>query len=292
MYELIHAAGRSYYIESPARMGLYLDGGDEAILIDSGLDKEAGKKVVKILNERGWRLKFIINTHSNADHAGGNRFLWERTGCGIYSSPMECAFINHPLLEPSFVYGGYPMKALRNKFLMAEPSPAKDIAEAPLPAGMQIASLPGHFFGQIGVKSPDGVCYLADCLSGEDILNKYHVAFIYDVAAYLETLDTVEAMQAPFFVPAHAEPGPDMGPLARLNREKVLAVARVILTLCDGRTGQDEMLKRLLDTFGLTLNMNQYVLVGSTLRSYLAWLSDSGKITAEIRDNRLWWTSV
>jgi glyoxylase-like metal-dependent hydrolase (beta-lactamase superfamily II) len=55
-------------------MGIYLCEGNEAILIDSGLDKDSGKKILKLLESRGFSLKFIINTHSNADHTGGNRF--------------------------------------------------------------------------------------------------------------------------------------------------------------------------------------------------------------------------
>jgi hypothetical protein len=44
MYELIRAGERSYYIDCPAKIGLY-DTGDGVCLIDSGNDKDAGRKV-------------------------------------------------------------------------------------------------------------------------------------------------------------------------------------------------------------------------------------------------------
>jgi len=292
MYELIQAGERTYYIDCPAKIGIYVKPDNKAIIIDTGNDKDAGKKILKILAAQGWEADFIINTHSHADHTGGNRLIQSRTGCAAYSSPIECDFINHTVLEPSCLYGGYPFKALRNKFLMAEPSDAKDIADAPLPEGMEIIPLKGHFFDMIGIRTPDDVVFIADCLSGEEIIKKYHIAFLYDVAEYIKTLETVGNLSAKYFIPAHAQPGPDMEELCRMNRDKVLEIAERVFGMCDGLTSPDEMLKKLMDSYGLELNYNQYVLIGSTMRSYLSYLADQGKIVPEIRDNGLYWKAV
>ena len=50
MYELVCARGNSYYIESPAKMGLVALDDGRCVLIDSGGDKDAGKKIKKILD--------------------------------------------------------------------------------------------------------------------------------------------------------------------------------------------------------------------------------------------------
>ena len=120
MYELIQAGPRSFYINSPVKIGVYLIDDEKVCLIDSGNDKDAGRKVRQILEREGWQLHAIINTHSNADHIGGNKYLMQQTGCRIYASSMEAAFTRHPILEPAFLYGGYPFKDLRHKFLMAQ----------------------------------------------------------------------------------------------------------------------------------------------------------------------------
>ena len=78
MYELIQAAPRTYYIQCPAKMGLWVPDGQHAVLIDSGGDKDAGRKVQKILEAQGWELSCILNTHANADHNGGNALLQQR----------------------------------------------------------------------------------------------------------------------------------------------------------------------------------------------------------------------
>lgn len=79
MYELVQVAGNSYYIQSPAKIGLVRLNDTEVCLIDSGNDKETGRKVRQLLEANGWRLTAIYNTHSNADHIGGNKYLQGQT---------------------------------------------------------------------------------------------------------------------------------------------------------------------------------------------------------------------
>ena len=84
MYELTHIKGRTWTIESPARVGLYQLDDTRVVLIDAGSDKEAGRKIRQVLDRNHWQLAAIYITHSNADHIGGCRFLQDRTGCRIY----------------------------------------------------------------------------------------------------------------------------------------------------------------------------------------------------------------
>ena len=79
MYELIQAGPRSFYINSPVKIGVYLIDDEKVCLIDSGNDKDAGRKVRQILEREKWSLYAIINTHSNADHIGGNKYLMQQT---------------------------------------------------------------------------------------------------------------------------------------------------------------------------------------------------------------------
>ena len=118
-YELINLEGNTWMIPSPANIGLYVVDG-KVTLIDSGNDKEAGKQILKLIRSKGWELKEIINTHSNADHVGGNAYLQENTGCRIWATRVEASIIEDPQLEPSLLWAGYPFKALKNKFLEAK----------------------------------------------------------------------------------------------------------------------------------------------------------------------------
>ena len=292
MYELIQISEHDYYIQSPAKIGLVKLNDTEVCLIDSGNDKDAGRKVRKILDEHEWTLKAIYNTHSNADHIGGNKYLQGQTGCKIYAPGIECDFTRHPILEPSLLYGGYPCKDLRHKFLLAQESGAEYLTKETLPEGFELIPLPGHFFDMAGFRTPDDTVYLADCLSSRETLDKYQIGFIYDVAAYLNTLEKVKTLKARLFVPAHAEAAEDITELAQYNIDKVNEIADKIVSLCKEPLGFEVILQRLFTEYGLVMNFEQYVLVGSTVRSYLAWLKDTGRLNAVFEKNLLLWEKI
>ena len=292
MYELVQVANNTYYVNCPAKIGLYRCEDNGVYLIDSGNDKEAGRKVRQILDKNGWTLRAILCTHSHADHIGGCKYLQAQTGCTVYAPGIECSFTRHTLLEPSFLYGGNPPKALRHKFLMAQSADARELTPDVLPEGFELIELPGHCFDMVGFRTPDDVVFLADCLSSRETLEKYRVGFICDVQAYIGSLERVMELEAAAFVPAHAEVCGDIRELAQYNIDTVREIERRIVSICAEPHNFEAILKRLFDEYSLAMSFEQYALVGSTLRSYLAYLLDKGELSVKCEDNMLLWEAV
>lgn len=292
MYELQQIGERTYYIDCPAKVGIWLGEENRAVLIDGGSDKSAGKKILKILNERGWELRAIVNTHSHADHTGGNSFLQQQTGCAVFANGIETPLVNYPLLEPTILFGGYPIEELCHKFLLAEPSISRDVTDPEFPSGLEVIPLYGHAGNMIGLRTPDDVVFLADVLCSEATLEKYRITYLFDIAEHLKTLDRVEQLEAKLFVSAHAEPLEDVRELVEVNRRAVLEIGETLCGLLQEPLDFEEVLKRIFDRYGLVMNFQQYALVGSTVRSYLAWLKAEGRVAARIENNRLLWQAV
>ena len=292
MYELIQVTENCYYIDCPSKIGIVKINETDVCLIDSGNNKDTGKKIRKILDANGWTLKMILNTHSHGDHIGGNKYLQDQTGCKIYAPSIECDFTNHTILEPAYLFGAYPPKELRNKFLVADESDAEYLTFDILPEGIEIISLPGHFFDMVGFKTKDDVIYLADCLSSKATLDKYRIGVLYDVKAYLETLESVKNMKAKCFIPSHAEATDDITSLAQYNIDKVNEIIENILLLCHTPTTFESLLQGLFNEYNLQMSLDQYALVGSTVKSYLVYLKEKGEINAFFQNNLLLWETV
>jgi len=289
--ELIKLGEKTFYIKNPTNIGVYKVDDNNVYLIDSGNDKDAGRKILKIVEEQGWVIKGIINTHSNADHIGGNKIIQDRTNCSILANNIECSFIKNPILEPAFLYGGFPFKGLRGKTLVASSSNVLELKEN-LPDGLEYFNLSGHFFDMIGVKTSDDVYFLGDALFSLETINKYHIFFIYDVREFLNTLNYLENLKGNFFVPSHVEGMNSIKDLIILNLNKVNEIIDKLLDICKCAKTFDDILQNIFNYYNLNLNELQYVLVGSTIKSYLAYLKDDEKIKYYFLDNKMYWETV
>jgi glyoxylase-like metal-dependent hydrolase (beta-lactamase superfamily II) len=288
--ELTLLSGRTYVVRGSTNIGVFVPDEGRAVLVDSGNDDDAGRKLLRSCEAKGLRVSHIANTHANADHCGGNAFIQARTGCRIAVPRLEAAFFENPALEPSFLWGGFPLPPLRNKFLVAKSSHVTDFLVAPCAvpyAGIDAVPLPGHYFGMVGFMTPDRVFFAADVAASPEILEKYRYYFVYDVAAHLTTLDALAEIEADWIVPSHAEPTRDVATLVSANKALILEIGERIFELCAAAATPETLAARLAESLGLELNHTQYALLSSTLRSYVAWLADKGLVTSRMEANKL-----
>ena len=289
MFELIQITDKSYYIENPARVGLYRLDRNSVCLIDSGHDRAAGKRILRVLTENGWLLNSIYLTHCHADHARGAAYLTETTGCRLYAPETEREIAMYPILQSAVLYGGCPPEELRQKSLMGEPVNAGKVTPDTVPEGFSIIPLPGHFFNMAGYRTPDGVAYIGDSVLSAEALSRIQIGFVYDVQAQLGSLSRLRKLSAVKFVPSHAAPVDDITELSRLNEDKIYEIADLLWDFCSEPRTAEQIVQYLFGEFSLRYDFELYSRVSCTARSYLTWLASGGKLKREFRDNMLYW---
>lgn len=286
-----HIAGNTGYLEGMVNVGVTGPGG-ETILIDSGNDESAGRKLNRFLNESERKLHMIVNTHSNADHVGGNAYLQKKWGCRIAVPAKEAAIVDDPDLEPLFLWGARAFPEVENKFLRAQPSRVTDpfVCPGPVPGTeLQAVPLPGHFIDMAGIRTTEGVFFVADSLFSEEILAKYRLVVALDVDAWLETLDLLEKAEAAFFVPAHAAPCENVSNLVAANRAGLLEVREKVSALCIEPRSREDVLAALCTEYGMVLNPTQILLYSVTVGAHLSSLARAGEIAPLVEQARLLW---
>ena len=280
----------TWVLEGPTNIG-FIERDNDVILVDSGNDKESGRKLNRILQDRNWRLKAVINTHSNADHIGGNAYLQRNLDCEIYASRIEKTFIESPTLETAFLWGGLEIKDIRNKFFHARPSQVTKTLEkdAEIENGLRTISLAGHYFDMIGIESPDRILFIADSLFGEDILKKYKIPFIYDVREFKQTIEKLKEHNALYYVPSHGPIESDIHQVADKNLALVASLEEQLVSILEKAMSFDRILQAMCNALGITLNAGQYALIGSTIRSFLSYLYDDDIIEYQFVENIMMW---
>ena len=291
-----HITEHVAYIPGAVNIGVIKEG-TKAVVIDTGLDKDSGRAIRNSLEHEGLTLEAIINTHSHADHFGGNDYLTKNLKAVIYASEVEAGIIQNPILEPLYLFhGASPIGSLRNRFVLAKPSPVHHIIQpgktAIIGAELEIIALPGHSLNQMGVLC-DGVLFCADTVFSDRVIDKYRVPVVQDVGSHLTTLKELGETCHSLYIPSHTAPTNDISKLANRNLEATENILCDVYSLLDEPMTSEQVQAQLCTSYGLDLDkIQQYYLIHTTVMAYLGYLNEEKRITAELKGNTLRWRRV
>ncbi|MGI6596540.1 MAG: MBL fold metallo-hydrolase [bacterium] len=288
---LTHLKGQTYVLAGPVNIGLYFHNDGRATVIDTGLDDDSGRRLLKALREKGATIGHLINTHSHADHSGGNAFVQKRTEAITWASPLEAALIENPYLEPFYLYGGDPFAELKTKFLMAKPSRVdKKLSEDnPELEPLKIIPLPGHAPGQIGVLTPDNVFFCADAFFPLATLDKYYLPYFAQVGPSLATLDRLMSFPAEIYVPAHGHPSAEITEALKANKQRLQEVTELVLSILTEPLSREEIVAHFCREKSIDSSYSQYFLATAAITAHLTYLDEQGLIKPKVAAGVLKW---
>lgn len=288
--------GNTRALNFPSAVGVYIFPDNTCLLIDSGASKNFGRRIHKVILDNDLQVRALFNTHAHADHCGGNRYLREATDCEVYASPIEAAFIENPIFIPYVLYSASPIKALKNKYLMPEPSQVDFRVEAGElvinGASFRLLALPGHSLGHMGIITPDEILFAGDSLISRETLREFPFLYLTDVEKHMETLaklrDLFRQEKHPDFVfLAHGGLQEDVPDLIEKNYQTLMEILEFIMDLLNKPREREEMFPLLANQFKLSVNRNQYFLTLGTLSACLSYLCNTKQAKVYTENDRL-----
>ena len=312
LWETFVAINAHDFIQLSTNTGMFRDdtnigialSGKNIYIIDTGSNETVGQDILLALTELfpQKNIAAILNTHSHADHCGGNGFLVEHTGCEVWASRNEAHLIEFPELQSALIWGGRPFKKISTSFYRAQTSGAvshvfsgKPIALADIV--IETVPLPGHYFDQVGILVHDKAdqkqtFFLGDAIFGLSMIKRYWIPFMHDAPAFRKSLQLIADTPADFYVPSHGERygAEDIHEIAEVNMLATIETELLIKKLLKRQSmTHEELLKAVSDYACIPMGVGQYILIGSTLRSYLSCLYDAHEVTFEVKENRMLW---
>lgn len=296
-----------YYISGPTNIGIIeerlSDTKSNLYMIDSGCNTEDGKRIFTEITEyfskKDITIKAIINTHSHADHCGANNYIQQKTNCEIWITENEQGSLINPFLQPIISWGGNPLPEINSSYYVAEKTVPNKIINTneklTLLNGIKISfiNLPGHYFEMIGILCEDNnkkVLFASDGIFGRKNIGKYWIPFLYDVKEFKNSLDTISSLNADFCIPGHGEPTSQIEETVELNKIAIISNEQCILeALKYKEQTQEDILKYVADKNEINLHIAQYMLIGCTIKAYLTFLYNEGKISYHIKENKMYW---
>lgn len=272
------------FLSGPTNLGV-IETDDGAILIDSGMDDDTARRALNLLEKK---VRAVINTHSHADHCGGNAFIKKRTDAQIFAPELESCFIEHPLLEPSYLYSAFPVRELRNKFFMAKPSKVDSTFEEGMISVMgrniKMIALPGHSINHFGIEV-DNVFFCGDAFLSESVLEKHSFPLYFNVGEEKETLNKLLSLKEEYYVPSHGKPGTSVYNTIKANIEKIEEIENAILQ------GIGKSAEEILSELIPASNPAEYFLCRASLMAFLSHMQECNKIECRMEKGKLIWTT-
>ena len=291
------------YLPGGVNIGIIMNEKREAVIIDTGLNASSGNKVLRALELEKLTPVAIINTHSHADHFGGNSTILKKFSIPVYGTLEDRGIMENPIFEPFYLYGANPPEEMRVKFLMAEKSPVTNLVE-PSQEKLEIAEmelsimdLSGHSPSMIGIGYKKEAIFMGDAFFPRATAEKYPVIYCYNVEKTLEKIEQVKKLLCEkenggdnsykYFVPAHGKPS-ELPIEDVLALEKgILGMSKFILDALSVPLSREEIVKILFLEFDISESMPQYYLTTGSVGAYLTYFLDKRLIKSKIYEGVL-----
>ncbi len=294
--ELRNIKGNTYWIQAPTNIGVYVVEEGKCLLIDTGLNEERARKIDSILSMNGLYPKYIFNTHGHPDHCGGNHYFRRKyPDVIIGASRMEKFYMENPEYHVALLNLAGPFATFKSDMPHTIDILLENGVYEINNKKMTIITLVGHTLGQIGVITPERVCFVGDAVFSKSLIEKFSLLYLFDIGKSIKTMRNVKKMDADYFVLGHGERvfnKDEFMELCEMNIRNIEMIEKQIVEFLAQPALREEILQNIMIQNNIELTLKEYSIIFFTLTVFLKYLYNKRLIDYFFDNGKLYYKRV
>lgn len=290
--KIIEIKGNTYCIDTGRSfIPFYKINNKEIILLDSGWIKER-EGIEHILENNGYTVAGIINSHAHLDHIGNNAYFKEKYNC-ITAMPAYEAAICKSAVNLKVYYSNMTMSEITTHLghMVCETDlMILDDQEKIYMNGVpfEILHTPGHSPAHICISTPDDVAYIGDILIGNGLLTSAKLPYSFMLKEDLKSKEKLYDLKGSKYVVAHKNIYNHITTLVTDNIDFYKNKANSVYTTINGTMTMDDILSAVVKSFDIKVNDKyKYTVIESLVRSYVEYLTETGMLGVNLNNGTL-----
>ena len=288
--ELRQVKGNTWVLEDWQLTPLYKLDHRQCILLDSGYYGQRGA-MEGALSEAGLQVVGVLGSHAHNDHASNHRYFRREHGAEVVMSMGEAAlcctmenmkayFFMDTLASLEENQWVNHMQLRVDRVILPEETTCTMAGVA-----FDILHLPGHSPDHIGVRTPDGIVYLADALLTSDELRRTRLPYHFCHRQAIASLEGLKKVEGSGFIAAHRGVLEELGSLPEENIAHLRAIAARMANLMEEPIHIGEFNLRACALFQLTSRQpGPVAMYERNIRAMLEYLLEEGLVEAIPKD--------
>lgn len=287
--KLTQVKGNTWVLEGFELIPLYRLENNTCILLDTGLEYER-EDIENTLQEAGLTPAGILCSHAHIDHAGSNRYFQEKYHIPVALTVQEAGMCASLLsLKCYFLLLPPNMVERESSNLIHTPDviiPAQDGPFSFAGAEFTILHTPGHSAGHVCTVTPDNVCYAADALLSQEMMDS-KLPYCLSHQMGMDSREKLRGMQWDYLIMAHRGvcPGSELNELIDQNQQLALLRSKEVYDLVTRPMTASEVCQAVCQYHQiLTQKARRALRFERNVRFFLEFLVDRGDLVMKTQD--------